>query len=133
MKVNANTWVLAMSLRGFFASEFLKYHGPTDSQAGITLVNYSRHNGFTQRLKEIPGKTIRDWIVKGDIPQWAVKGMVKYIVEAGFIAENCEQLDSIISYLIIDIDNNQLASFLKAPLFKNYTYNDLISSIDRAI
>lgn len=123
MRVNRDSWNKAVELRGFFASEFLKYHGPTDAKAGNTLVKEATRLGYTERKRAIPGRTIRDWLVNGGVPQWAVKTMIRYILDKGFIPEEDEVLDSILAYVLIDVAENE---------FKALLHDSELSKIDSA-
>ena len=120
MYLNPVIWQQALTFRGKFASEFLKYHGPTDASAGKTLVMLARKYGFSERTRDIPGKTLRDWLSSGNVPQWAVKAMVRYVIGNGFIPSDLCELQGVIAYLLIDIkgdiSESDLLDMLKSLL-----------------
>lgn len=107
MKCDNSFWCEALKQKSFFASEFLKYHGPTDAKAGEVLVNYARSLNLTSRINRIPGKTLRSWISNNgySVPLWSTKTMVRYILKAGFIPQSDEVLDSIVVILADDCSN----------------------------
>lgn len=130
MKVNSVIWIEAMNLRGFIASEFLKYHGPTDAEAGKTLTIIARERGYSERAKPVLGRTLRDW-QEGSAPQWAVKSMVDYILMKGFIPESNLVLDVFIAYMLVGADTTD--SLLSNKLLSNIDVSEIELSVNRVL
>lgn len=120
-----------MKLRGYIASEFLKYHGPTDADAGRMLVVVANQLSFTNRERSVPGSTLRKWMGGDSVPQWAVKTMVHYILEKGYIPDSDEQLDAIMSYLLVDRDVISEDEVRSLPLLQHLNCDDIEQSLSR--
>jgi hypothetical protein len=95
--------------RGYFISEYLKYHGPTDAEAGKTLVYKARDYGYSERTKDVFGTTLRDWAKNNNAPLWAVKTASLFILDLGYRPDKIE-LVAIASLLLPDISHTD---FLK--------------------
>lgn len=133
MRVNPNAWQKAMELRGFFASEFLKYHGPTDSAAGVFLVKKAKIFGYSERDRAVPGRTLRNWMSGDSVPQWAVKTMVRYILSKGYVPDSDEELDALLVYLLIDASNNEISNVLSITGLNNLNPKEVEIAFGRII
>ena len=131
MRVNTKAWQEAMKLRGHFASEFLKYHGPTDSAAGVCLVNKAREFGYTSRARAVPGSTLRNWMNGESVPQWATKTMIRYILQNGYIPESDNELDALLVYLFVDVEPDDISSVLHSSELKQFNDVDVNLSLRR--
>lgn len=131
MKVNERAWQRALNLRGYFASEYLKYHGPTDSEAGAFLVSKASEYGYTDRVRAVPGSTLRCWMSSQNAPQWAIKTMIRYVLYKGFIPENEDVLDAILVYLLIDVQPVNFKSFFEQTELNKFDELELELSIKR--
>lgn len=130
MNVKPSVWARSMELRGFIASEFLKYHGPTDAEAGKTLTFLARKLGYSARTSNVLGRTLRSWS-NGGAPQWAIKTMVWYILDQGFVPDTDEVLDVILAYLLVDLDSAD--TVVNNSILKNISNVELQASILRVI
>lgn len=119
MRVNPSAWQNAMRLRGFFASEFLKYHGPTDSAAGVCIVETAKVYGYSARDRAVPGRTLRNWMGGDAVPQWAVKTMVRYVLSKGYVPDTDEELDALLVYLLVDAPSGEVARVLSTTGLNN--------------
>lgn len=108
MRVNPDAWQNAMRHRGFFTLEYLKYHGPTDSAAGVFLVQAAKGYGYSDRDRAVPGRTLRSWTGGESVPQWAVKTMVRYVLSKGYIPDSNKKLDALLVYLLVDLPHNAI-------------------------
>jgi hypothetical protein len=133
MRVNPNAWQNAMGLRGFFASEFLKYHGPTDSAAGICLVKKAKSFGYSERDRAVPGRTLRNWMGGESVPQWAVKTMVRYVLSKGYVPDSDEELDALLVYLLVDVSDDEVNDVLSVTGLSNLTTTEVESALGRII
>lgn len=120
-----------MKLRGYIASEFLKYHGPTDADAGRMLVTIANELSFTDRERPVPGSTLRKWMTGDPVPQWAVKTMVHYILQKGYIPDSDEQLDAIMSYLLVDQGALTAKEVCSLTLLQHINCDDIEQSLTR--
>ncbi|WP_045391815.1 hypothetical protein [Vibrio rotiferianus] len=107
MLVNARTWAQAKKFRGLVTSEFLKYHGPTNSEAGRTLVALAGVLNLTNRTSPVLGKTLVSWTKGGEVPLWAAQTMIRYILEKGFTPDSDEILDCIVVNLCKNMEYEQ--------------------------
>ena len=133
MRVNPNAWQNAMGLRGFFASEFLKYHGPTDSAAGVCLVKKAKLYGYSERDRAVPGRTLRNWMGGESVPQWAVKTMVRYVLSKGYVPDSDEQLDSLLVYLLVDAADDEVNEVLSVTGLSNLNPKEVENALGRII
>lgn len=133
MRVNPNAWQKAMGLRGFFASEFLKYHGPTDSSAGVCLVEQAKIYGYSERDRAVPGRTLRNWMGGESVPQWAVKTMVRYVLSKGYVPDSDEELDALLVYLLVDVSDNEVKNVLSVTVLSNLNLKEVESALGRII
>ncbi|MCQ8822267.1 hypothetical protein NQT65_18925 [Pseudoalteromonas agarivorans] len=133
MRVNPNAWQNAMGLRGFLASEFLKYHGPTDLAAGVCLVKKAKLYGYSERDRAVPGRTLRNWMGGESVPQWAVKTMVRYILSKGYVPDSDEQLDALLVYLLVDAADDEVNNVLTATGLSNLNPKEVENALDRII
>ena len=133
MRVNSNAWQNAMGLRGFFASEFLKYHGPTDSAAGIFLVEKAKIFGYSERDRAVPGRTLRNWMGGESVPQWAVKTMVRYVLSKGYVPDSDEELDALLVYLLVDASDDEVSDVLLTMGLSNLTPKEVENALGRII
>lgn len=133
MRVNPSAWQNTMGLRGFFASEFLKYHGPTDSTAGVCLVKKAKLYGYSERDRAVPGRTLRNWMSGESVPQWAVKTMVRYILSKGYVPDSDEQLDALLVYLLVDAADDEVNDVLSATGINNLNPKEVENALDRII
>lgn len=133
MKVVPGAWQKAMKLRGFFTSEFLKYHGPTDYSAGICLVETANELGYSKRKRAVPGTTLRNWMQGDSVPQWAVKTMIRYILAKGYIPNTDEELDALMAYLLVDIPDNDISNALLVTGLNNLRTEDVESALGRIV
>lgn len=132
MKVKPDVWLKAVEFRGFIASEFLKYHGPTDADAGLKLGKISRDYGYREIDSPILGKTLRSWM-NGSVPLWAAKSMVHYILTSGFIPDGDHEMDMIMAHVLAGIENGSVEGVIKMDVFKNIPENELKDSLIRVI
>lgn len=131
MRVNPIAWQKAMRLRGFFASEFLKYHGPTDSSAGACLVESAKAYGYTERERAVPGRTLRNWMGGESVPQWAVKTMVRYVLSKGYVPDTDDKLDALLVYLLVDSVGEEVEQLLSATGLEKLPTIELENSLSR--
>jgi hypothetical protein len=131
MRVNPSAWQNAMKFRGFFASEFLKYHGPTDAEAGISIVEHAKKYSYSDRKNSIPGRTLRSWMSGESVPQWAVKTMVRYIIEKGYIPDSDGKLDALLVYLLVDTEFNSINCILSSHILNNLNKKEVENACTR--
>lgn len=118
MLIKPLIWQHALTLRGSFASQYLKYHGPTDADAGITLVKLACTFGYSSRDRAILGKTLRDWQTSRAVPQWAAKTMIRFVCENGYIPTDLAELDAMVAHLVVDLESADLSELVQ--LLVNY-------------
>lgn len=131
MRVNSDAWQCAMRLRGFFASEFLKYHGPTDSAAGACIVEKAREYGYSERDRAVPGRTLRNWMGGDAVPQWAVKTMVRYILAKGYVPDSDADLDALLVYLLVDVSEEKVGEVLLTTELNNLNKKEVEAALSR--
>lgn len=131
MRVHSSSWVVAMELRGFFVSEYLKYHGPTDAAAGESLIKLANRFGYSDRTRPVPGSTLRSWMDGESVPQWAVKSMVKYILACGYTPDTDRELEAMLVYVLIDVPDELVEDALNGDLLKNIHPGELNAALKK--
>ncbi|MCS6271876.1 hypothetical protein G3489_19565 [Shewanella baltica] len=130
MRVTAKVWEIAMSQRGYYISEFLKYHGPTDAKAGVTLTELANKLGYSSRDKPVMGKTLRSWL-DGGAPLWVIKTAVRFIIENGYIPQSDDDLDSLLAYVLIDVSAEDVKATLACSNFGRINDGAIQESLNR--
>ena len=130
MVFNEQSWKVAQAFRGKIASEYLKYIDATNAEAGRTLVQYGNDKGFTNKSKAVYGKTLLAWKSGESVPYWAVKTMLSFIIEHGFIPEDESMLDSIVVLFCKDISELDCLTYLLQAT-RNVSQEELSKSLLR--
>ncbi|MDC9514433.1 hypothetical protein PSH47_16250 [Pseudoalteromonas sp. CST5] len=111
----------------------MKYHGPTDSAAGICLVEKAKSFGYSERDRAVPGRTLRNWMGGESVPQWAVKTMVRYVLSKGYVPDSDEELDALLVYLLVDVSDDEVNDVLSVTGLSNLNPNEVESALGRII
>lgn len=130
MVFNSESWNLAQKFRGTIASEYLKYHGETNAQAGRTLVFFGNNKGFTPKRTPVHGKTLLAWKSGDNVPYWAVQTMLTFIIAHGFNPDSEQVLDSIVVLLCKDLPDEQCEAYLRKEL-REISGSELAKSLER--
>lgn len=131
MRVNDIAFRESMKLRGYFVSEYLKYHGPTDSDAGSTLVHYANKFDYSDRSRAIPGKTLRSWVMTKNVPQWAIKTIVRYILIKGYVPESDMEIDALLVNVIVGMEAPEVNNVHQLEGVARLNSTDVICSLNR--
>lgn len=103
MRVNREVWSAAVENRPQLITQFRMYHGGSNKESALSLVEYGLQYGFIVGRTELRGKTLVGWSSKQSAfvpPRWAGITAAHYILANGF-AGNEDVVTSAIAHLLV--------------------------------